>query len=58
MSNTKNDPYEGVGGSYVVDPKTGERKRVEGPALPGEPAADAPPTKSKPAPRRSTESQE
>lgn len=27
----KQDPFHGVGGAYVVDPKTGERKRAEEP---------------------------
>lgn len=29
MSKKKPDQFEGVGGAYVIDPKTGERKRAE-----------------------------
>lgn len=50
MSKKKPDPFEGVGGAYVVDPKTGERKRAESPA----PAA-GPTTTPEREPRRSTE---
>ena len=28
------DQYSGQGGSYIVDPKTGKRKRVEAPTTP------------------------
>lgn len=50
MKTKKPDPFDGVGGCYVVDPKTGERKRVEDPA----PAA-APTTPPERPARRSTE---
>lgn len=47
MSNT-NDEYQGQGGSYIADPKTGKRKLVERTQDPQpvtdqpEPAADQP----------------
>lgn len=27
------DKYHGIGGSYVIDPATGKRTRIEGPAV-------------------------
>lgn len=49
-----NDPFAGMGGSYIVDPKTQTRRRVEGPTAdqpkaqpePEPPAAPAPVVKS------------
>lgn len=31
LGDTQNDEYRGHGGSYVIDPATGKRIRVEGP---------------------------
>ena len=29
----QNDEYHGMGGSYIIDPATGKRTRVEGPSV-------------------------
>lgn len=37
MSNEEKDPYDGVGGAYVVDKKTGKRVQVQAPTGPAKP---------------------
>lgn len=32
-SDIQNDEYRGQGGSYIIDPDTGKRVRVEGPGV-------------------------
>lgn len=39
------DEFHGQGGSYVLDPKTGKRRRVEEPTRPAESAPASPPAK-------------
>lgn len=43
MPDTQPDPYAGHGGSYILDPKTGERRLVER-TQEAAPPADAQPT--------------
>lgn len=38
-----NDEYSGVGGTYMLDPKTGVRTRVEDAPVPDTVASDVPP---------------
>lgn len=33
----QDDEYRGVGGSYIIDPDTGKRTRVEGPGMEQQP---------------------
>lgn len=54
MAGVFNDEFDGVGGSYIVDPKTGKRVRVEE-ATPDAAPAQEPPKRAK---QKLTESEE
>jgi hypothetical protein len=41
MMATKIDQYHGQGGSYLLDPKTGQRKLVEQEAAPAQPQTNS-----------------